>query len=104
MACAAGTTSLAAPVIANLFDWLNSNAPFNVIGTALGYVTLAALLGAVWHFWTGRCKVQWCMRQGEMPVEDTVWRTCCKHAMKPDHERLRREHDKRDDIDDCVTY
>lgn len=91
-------------MIADIFTWLNGQAWFTAVGTGLGYVTLAGLVGIVWRLWHSRCKIPWCLRPGEMPVEGTAWRTCCVHAQRPEHERLRAEHERRPDRDDCVTY
>lgn len=87
----------------DVFSWLNGQEWFTAIGTLLGYVTLAGLAGIVWRLWHSRCQVRWCIRPGEMPVEGTVWKTCCKHARLPEHESLRADHEA-EGIEDCVTY
>ncbi len=91
-------------MLADLFTWLNQQEWFTAIGTLLGYATLVGVATVLWRAWQTRCKVPYCLRSGQMPVEGTVWQTCCAHAKLDEHEAIRAEHEERDDSEDCVTY
>lgn len=88
---------------ADVFGWVNGQPWLTAGATILSYVTLAGIIATGWHVWRGRCDVRWCVRPGQMPVEGTVWRTCCAHSKVEHHDRLRRRHDV-EQGEDCVTY
>lgn len=52
----------------------------NTLSNLLSIPTLVSLVLLLWHFWHSRCVEPFCVRPGEVPVEGTVHKVCCRHA------------------------
>ena len=58
-------------------------------------IQIASGLAAVLAWWHLSCRVPWCWRHGQHPVEGTSWKVCSHHHEFKHHEWLRFEHSKR---------
>jgi hypothetical protein len=79
--------------------WLSTNqyanAANNLLGLLAGPSLLAAIALGAWMRWCRTCRVPWCFRLGELPVEGSTGKVCTHHDVDAHHHMTRLRHPRR---------
>jgi len=68
--------------------WVNAGS------NLLGYITVASVVGLVWHEWQKTCAVSHCLRVGRVEVKGTTRYLCPHHSTAELHDHFRKLHDE----------